>query len=109
MSASPLYAATIWLTTCPMMADTPHAMRGNKGYCSYPSDVSDEEWSICVNYLTLMKQDAPQREHSSRAVFSALRYTPSHASLSMVLERPGLKVLCGFPGANLVFLSTGMR
>jgi len=30
----------------------------------YPSDVSDEEWSFCVSYLTLMKEDAPQREHS---------------------------------------------
>jgi len=40
----------------------------------YPSDVSDEEWSFCVSYLTLMKEDAPQREHSLRAVFNALRY-----------------------------------
>jgi transposase len=40
----------------------------------YPSDVSDEEWGFCVNYLTLMKEDAPQREHSLRAVFNALRY-----------------------------------
>jgi transposase len=40
----------------------------------YPSDVSDEEWSFCVNYLTLMKEAAPQREHSLRAVFNALRY-----------------------------------
>jgi len=28
----------------------------------YPSDVSDEEWSFCVNYLTLMREVAPQRE-----------------------------------------------
>ena len=40
----------------------------------YPSDVSNEEWGFCVNYLTLMKEDAPQREHSLRAVFNALRY-----------------------------------
>src|SRR5580704_125369 len=40
----------------------------------YPSDVSDEEWSFCVNYLTLMKETAPQREYSLRAVFNALRY-----------------------------------
>jgi transposase len=40
----------------------------------YPSDVSDEEWNFCVNYLTLMKEDAPQREHSLRSVFNALRY-----------------------------------
>jgi transposase len=40
----------------------------------YPSDVSDEEWSFCVNYLTLMKESAPQREYPLRAVFNALRY-----------------------------------
>jgi transposase len=40
----------------------------------YPSDVSDEEWNFCVSYLTLMKEDAPQREHSLRSVFNALRY-----------------------------------
>ena len=40
----------------------------------YPSDVSDEEWNFCVNYLTLMKEDAPQREHTLRQVFNALRY-----------------------------------
>ena len=41
---------------------------------SYPSDVSDEEWSFCAPYLTLMKEDAPQREHSLREVFNALRW-----------------------------------
>ena len=40
----------------------------------YPSDVSDEEWAFCAPYLTLMKEDAPQREHDLRAVFNALRY-----------------------------------
>ena len=28
----------------------------------YPSDISDEEWSLVFPYLTLMKEDAPQRE-----------------------------------------------
>lgn len=41
---------------------------------SYPSDISDEEWSFCVNYLTLMKEDAAQRAHPLRGVFNALRY-----------------------------------
>src|SRR6187401_2792871 len=40
----------------------------------YQSDVSDEEWAFCAPYLTLMKEDAPQREHSLRAVFNAVRY-----------------------------------
>jgi transposase len=45
-----------------------------KGRKGYPSDVSDEEWGFCVNYLTLMKEQAPQREYPVRQVFNALRY-----------------------------------
>ena len=41
---------------------------------SYPSDVSDEEWAFCVPYLTLMKEDAPQREHPLRELFNGLRW-----------------------------------
>jgi transposase len=41
---------------------------------SYPSDVSDAEWEFLVPYLTLMREDAPQREYSLRDVFDALRY-----------------------------------
>lgn len=40
----------------------------------YPSDVSDEEWAFCAPYLTLMKEDAPQREYSMKAMFNAVRY-----------------------------------
>ncbi len=40
----------------------------------YPSDVSDDEWSFVVPYLTLMRLDAPQRDHDLRAVFDALRW-----------------------------------
>jgi transposase len=41
---------------------------------AYPSDVSDEEWSFVAPYLTLMKEEAPQREHSLREVFNGLRW-----------------------------------
>ena len=40
----------------------------------YPSDVSDEEWSFVAPYLTLMTEEAPQREHSLREVFNGLRW-----------------------------------
>ena len=40
----------------------------------YPSDVSDDEWSFVAPYLTLMTEDAPQREHSLREVFNGLRW-----------------------------------
>ena len=41
---------------------------------SYPSDVSDEEWAFCAPYLTLMKEDAPQREYPLRELFNGLRW-----------------------------------
>jgi transposase len=40
----------------------------------YPSDVSDDEWSFVAPYLTLMTEDAPQREHDLREVFNGLRW-----------------------------------
>jgi len=36
--------------------------------------VSDEEWAFCAPYLTLMKEDAPQREYPMRMMFNAVRY-----------------------------------
>jgi transposase len=41
---------------------------------AYPSDVSDDEWAFVAPYLTLMKEDAPQREHPLREVFNGLRW-----------------------------------
>jgi transposase len=49
-----------------------HKTRGPR--TNYPSDVSDEEWAFCAPYLTLMREDAPQRDYSMRAIFNALRY-----------------------------------
>ena len=40
----------------------------------YPTDVSDEEWAFVAPYLTLLKDDAPQRRHDLREVFNALRW-----------------------------------
>ncbi len=40
----------------------------------YPSDVSDEEWDFVAPYLTLMRDDAPQRDHDLREVFNGLRW-----------------------------------
>ncbi len=39
-----------------------------------PTDVNDEEWAFVAPYLTLMSEDAPQREHALREVFNGLRY-----------------------------------
>jgi transposase len=40
----------------------------------YPTDVSDAEWEFVVSYLTLMRDDAPQRHYDLREVFNGLRY-----------------------------------
>jgi transposase len=41
---------------------------------SYPSDVSDAEWEFLLPYLSLMREDAPQREYPLRDLFNAMRY-----------------------------------
>lgn len=41
---------------------------------TYPSDVSDEEWAFVAPYLTLMTEEAPQREYPLREVYNGLRY-----------------------------------
>src|SRR4030095_12083290 len=41
---------------------------------SYPSDVTDAEWEFVVPYLTLMREDAPQRDYPLRELFNAVRY-----------------------------------
>jgi len=40
----------------------------------YPSDVSDDEWAFVAPYVTLMTEDAPQREPSLREVLHGLRW-----------------------------------
>jgi len=51
-----------------------HKLGMTKTRKSYPSDVSDDEWAFCAPYLTLMKEDAPQRDHSLRELFNGLRW-----------------------------------
>lgn len=41
---------------------------------AYPSDVTDEEWAFVAPYLTLMREDAPQRAYDLREVFNGVRY-----------------------------------
>ncbi|MBA2245274.1 MAG: IS5 family transposase, partial [Gemmatimonadetes bacterium] len=40
----------------------------------YPSDVTEEEWAFVAPYLALIREDAPQREHSLREVFNGMRW-----------------------------------
>ena len=40
----------------------------------YPSDVSDDEWAFVAPYLSLISEEAPQREYPLREVFNGLRW-----------------------------------
>ena len=40
----------------------------------YPTDVSDNEWAFLAPYLTLMREDAPQRHHDLHELFNGLRF-----------------------------------
>lgn len=46
----------------------------------YPSDVTDDEWAFVASYLTLMREDAPQREYDLREVFNGVRWIVRTAS-----------------------------
>lgn len=57
----------------------------------YLSDVSNDVWAFVASYLTLMREDSPQREYSLPAVFNGLsgtaplcRHGSSPASLPSV-------------------------
>src|SRR5262245_62527824 len=41
---------------------------------AYPTNVSDAEWALVAPYLTLMTEDAPQRDFPLREVFNGLRW-----------------------------------
>ena len=51
-----------------------HAVIERRGRAGYPSDVSDEEWAFVAPYLTLCREDAPQRTYPLREVFNAVRW-----------------------------------
>lgn len=41
---------------------------------AYQTDVTDAEWTFLLPYLSLMREDAPQREYPLRELFNAVRY-----------------------------------
>ncbi|HXG65523.1 MAG TPA: hypothetical protein VNO70_10475 [Blastocatellia bacterium] len=40
---------------------------------AYPGDVRDQAWALLVPSLTLMTEDAPQRDYPLREVFNGWR------------------------------------
>ncbi len=51
-----------------------HAIIDRRGRVGYPSDVSDDEWAFVAPYLTLCREDAPQRTYALREAFNAVRW-----------------------------------
>jgi len=64
----------------------------------YPSDVTDEEWSLVAPYLTLMREDAVQRQHSLRELFNGLRYV---TILSLRCVLPSMPMMAALSAAHL--------
>ena len=60
----------------------------------YLSDVSDDKWAFVAPYLTLMREDAPQREYPLREVFNGLRY----------IVRIGIQQVPAFPSHCLMLV-----
>jgi hypothetical protein len=58
----------------------------------YPTDVSDDERAFVAPFLTLMREDASQREHSLREVFNGVRYVVRAAGYDGAKRRKGSKV-----------------
>ena len=48
--------------------------RYDRSKLRYPSDLTDEEWALVAPYLTLLPEEAGQRQHPLREVFDALRW-----------------------------------
>lgn len=78
----PEIAKTLWKTALRSRFVCPRACYALLGFAlcrcmeriAYPTDVSDQEWAFVAPYLTLMTEEAPQREHSLREVFNGLRW-----------------------------------
>jgi transposase len=68
----------------------------------YPSDVSDEEWSLVVPYLTLMTEAAPQREHSLRELFNALRYVIRYGIAWRAILGCGVSAISALAGVGVL-------
>ena len=68
---------------------------------AYPSDVSDEEWALVAPYLTLMSEEAPQREHSLREVFGRTLVESLGRGLNLTATGKGVAVAFGWGGVLL--------
>ena len=68
----------------------------------YPSDVIDAEWSFLLPFLTLIREDAPQRRYDLRAVFDGGKVA-GQDGLPLAVSAPRLSALdSGLPaGAPL--------
>ena len=62
------------MSLCITLGRAKKTFKTGSGKTTYASDVTDEEWAFCAPYLTLMKEDVPQRKYALRTLFDGLRY-----------------------------------
>jgi transposase len=84
---------------------------------SYPTDVSDEQWAFCAPYLTLMRDDAPQRAYPLREIFNAVlwivragcpwRLLPTNLSAVTQSAPPAIEI-SGFKVHHFLGLKTAL-
>src|SRR5687767_1522500 len=64
---------------------------------AYLSDISDEEWGFVAPYLTLMTEEAPQRDYSLREVFHGLqwlvRQEPPVLAFAIMMAKPVVETM----------------
>jgi hypothetical protein len=74
----------------------------------YPSDVSGEEWAFVAPYLTLLREDAEQREPDLREVFNALRWiVRTGTSPTKRMDVPGEPIPGQAPGTPSSVMARG--
>ena len=73
----------------------------------YPTDVSDEEWEFVAPYLTLMREDVPQRRHAWRDLFDAMR-KDGQSDLSVAAPAGRLSALDGGRAAEQTLDQSGL-
>ena len=69
----------------------------------YPSDMSDEKWAFVTRYLTLVREDAPQREYALRDVVHALHWVVHavHKLLRVAVGKDAQPTAAIFAGRTL--------
>jgi hypothetical protein len=76
---------------------------------SYPSDVTEAECELLLPNLSLMSEDAPQREYPLRDLFNAVRYVVRTGCQWRFLPQGSSALDCGLPTSSPLDASGCLR